>query len=73
MLIDCIARDYREFGRLITSDQTADKLLWLILIVCSFLIGAIAYHVAIRRRLPLPSRRRLDLPGPAQEMRQTAE
>ncbi len=52
MLIDCIGRDYREFGRLITSDQTADKLLWLILIVCSFLIGAIAYHVAVRRRLP---------------------
>ncbi len=50
MLIDCLARDYREFGTLITSDKSADKLLWILLILFLPLIGAIAYHISVRRR-----------------------
>ena len=50
MLIDCLARDYREFGTLITSDKSADKLLWLLLILFLPIIGAIAYHISVRRR-----------------------
>ncbi|MCK4850079.1 MAG: PLDc N-terminal domain-containing protein [Phycisphaerae bacterium] len=50
MLIDCLARDYREFGTLITSDKSADKLVWVLLILFLPIIGAIAYHIAIRRR-----------------------
>ena len=50
MLIDCLARDYREFGTLITSDKSADKLVWLLLILFTFIIGAIAYHISVRRR-----------------------
>ncbi len=50
MIIDCLARDYREFGTLITSDKSADKVLWLLLILFTFIIGAIAYHISIRRR-----------------------
>ncbi len=53
MLIDCLARDYREFGTLITSNKSADKLLWFLLILFLPLIGAIAYHIAVRRR-PVP-------------------
>lgn len=52
MLIDCLTRDYREFGALITSDRSADKLLWVLLIVLLPLVGAIAYHVGVRRRPP---------------------
>ena len=50
MLIDCLTRDYREFGTLVTSDKSADKLVWILLILFLPLIGAIAYHIAIRRR-----------------------
>lgn len=50
MLIDCLARDYREFGTLITSDKSADKLLWILLILLLPIIGAIAYHISVRRR-----------------------
>ena len=50
MLIDCLARDYREFGTLISSDKSADKLLWILLILLLPLIGAIAYHISVRRR-----------------------
>ena len=50
MLIDCLARDYREFGTLITSDKSADKLVWLLLIFLIPIIGAIAYHISVRRR-----------------------
>ncbi len=50
MIIDCLARDYREFGTLITSDKSADKLVWILLILFLPLIGAIAYHISIRRR-----------------------
>ena len=50
MIIDCLARDYREFGTLITSDKSADKVLWLLLILFTFIIGALAYHISIRRR-----------------------
>ena len=50
MLIDCLARDYREFGTLITSNKSADKLLWILLILILPIIGAIAYHISIRRR-----------------------
>ena len=50
MIIDCLARDYREFGTLITSDKSADKLVWVLLILFLPLIGAIAYHISIRRR-----------------------
>ena len=54
MLIDCLARDYREFGTLVTSDKSADKLLWILLILILPIIGAIAYHIAVRRR-PVPA------------------
>jgi len=50
MLVDCVSRDYREFGTLITRDRSADKLLWLLLIIFLPVIGAIAYHVGVRRR-----------------------
>ena len=51
MLIDCLARDHREFGTLITTDNSADKILWLLLVLFTFAIGALAYHVAVRRRV----------------------
>ncbi len=50
MFVDCLSRDYREFGTLITSDKSADKLVWLLLIILLPAIGAIAYHVGVRRR-----------------------
>ena len=50
MLIDCLARDYREFGTLVTSDKSADKLVWVLLILFLPVIGAIAYHISVRRR-----------------------
>lgn len=50
MLIDCLARDYREFGSLISSEKSLDKLLWILLILILPLIGAIAYHISVRRR-----------------------
>ena len=50
MLISCLSRDYREFGTLITSDKSADKLVWVLLILFLPIIGAIAYHISIRRR-----------------------
>ena len=50
MIIDCLARDYREFGTLITSHKSADKLLWLLVVLFIPIIGAIAYHISIRRR-----------------------
>lgn len=50
MLISCLTRDYREFGTLITSDKSADKLVWVLLILFLPIIGAIAYHISIRRR-----------------------
>ena len=51
MLISCIVRDYRDFGTIIPSDPSADKLVWVLLILFLPLIGAIAYHIAIRRRI----------------------
>ncbi len=50
MFIDCLARDYREFGTLITSDRSLDKLLWLLLVVVFPIIGGLAYHYSVRRR-----------------------
>ena len=50
MLIDCLARDYREFGTLITSDKSVDKLIWVLLLLFLPIIGAIAYHISGRRR-----------------------
>ena len=50
MLISCLSRDYREFGTLITSDKSADKLVWVLLILFLPIIGAIAYHISIRRQ-----------------------
>jgi hypothetical protein len=58
MLISCLARDYRDFGTIIPSDPAADKIIWLLIILFIPLIGAIAYHIAIRRRIrpsPQPS------------------
>jgi ABC-type multidrug transport system fused ATPase/permease subunit len=55
MLADCLSRDYREFGTLITSDRSADKLLWVLLVLLLPLVGAIAYHIGVRRR-PLEQR-----------------
>jgi hypothetical protein len=60
MLVDCVSRDYREFGTLITSDRSADKLLWLLLVIFLPLIGGIAYHVGVRRR---PAEARGAAPG----------
>ena len=51
MLVSCLARDYRDFGTLVPSDPAADKIVWLLIILFIPLIGAIAYHVAVRRRL----------------------
>ena len=50
MLVDCLSRDCREFGTLITGDRAADKLLWVLLILVLPVVGAIAYHVGVRRR-----------------------
>ncbi len=50
MIIDCLARDYREFGTLIPSNKSADKLVWVLLILFLPIIGAIAYHISVRRR-----------------------
>lgn len=55
MLVDCLTRDYREFGTLLCADRSADKLFWLILILFLPLVGAIAYHIGMRR---LPRRER---------------
>lgn len=49
MLIDCLTRDYREFGTLLCSDRSADKLFWLLIILCLPLVGAVAYHIGVRR------------------------
>ncbi len=50
MLIDCLTRDHREFGTLITSNKSTDRLVWFLLILFTFIIGAIAYHMSVRRR-----------------------
>ena len=50
MLVDCLTRDYHEFGTLITSNKSADRFVWLLLILFLPLIGAIAYHISVRRR-----------------------
>jgi len=55
MLIDCLARDPREFGTLITSDKSVDKIVWLLLILFTSVIGAFAYHIAVRRRPRAPT------------------
>ncbi len=55
MLVDCLARDYREFGT-ICSDKSADKLIWILLLLFIPLVGALAYHISVRRRTrPLPA------------------
>jgi len=51
MLISCLARDYRDFGTIIPSDPAVDKLVWVFLILLLPVIGAIAYHIAIRRHI----------------------
>lgn len=58
MLIACLSRDYREFGTLIAGDKSADKLLWLGLILFLPIAGAIGYHVGVRRRPPSCAARR---------------
>jgi len=50
MLIDCITRDQRDFGTLISSDKSLDKILWILLIFFVPLIGALAYYIAVRKR-----------------------
>jgi len=50
MLIDCISRDYREFGTLISSDKSLDKLVWVLLLIFTSALGALAYYVAVYRR-----------------------
>lgn len=57
MLFDCLARDHRDFGeKRFTADRSLDKILWLLLILFTFVIGALAYHVLVRRRpRPAPS------------------
>ena len=50
MIIDCLARDYREFGTLITSEKSVDKLVWVLLLLFLPIIGAVAYHIGVRRR-----------------------
>lgn len=51
MLISCLARDYRDFGTIIPSDPAADKVVWLLIVLLLPVIGAIAYHISIRRRV----------------------
>ena len=51
MLISCLARDSRDFGTIIPSDPAADKFVWVLLILFLPVIGAIAYHISIRRRV----------------------
>ena len=57
MLFDCLARDHRDFGeKRFTGDRSLDKILWLLLILFTFVIGALAYHILVRRRpRPTPS------------------
>ena len=55
MLISCLVRDYRDFGTIIPSDPAADKVLWLVIILFTSVIGAIAYHISIRRRVRQPA------------------
>lgn len=51
MLISCLARDYRDFGTIIPNDPAADKMVWLLIVLFLPIIGAIAYHISIRRRV----------------------
>jgi len=51
MLISCLARDHRDFGTIIPSDPAADKVVWLLIVLLLPVIGAIAYHISIRRRV----------------------
>lgn len=48
MLIDCGARDRRDFGAF-TRNQATDKLIWLALILVTFIFGGLSYHMVIRR------------------------
>ena len=48
MLIDCAARDRRGFGAF-TRNQATDKLIWLALILVTFIFGGLSYHMVIRR------------------------
>ena len=50
MLIDCITRDYHDFGTLISSDKSLDKLLWVLLLIFTSVLGALAYYIAFRGR-----------------------
>ena len=50
MLVGCLARDVHDFGTLIPSDPAADKIVWIILILFTWIVGALAYHLAFRRR-----------------------
>ena len=54
MLISCLVRDYRDFGTIIPSDPAAHKVVWLFIIFFTWVIGAIAYHISIRRRIKPP-------------------
>lgn len=64
MLIDCIARDRREFGTLMSSEKSLDKVLWFLLIFFVPILGDFGYHLSVRRRIR-PEAKRPDTTGHA--------
>jgi len=50
MLIGCLARDVNDFGVLISSDPALDKFLWILLVLLTWVVGALAYDLAVRHR-----------------------
>ena len=58
MLIGCLARDVNDFGVLVTSDPALDKFLWILLVLFTWVLGAVAYDLAVRHRPRAPARQR---------------
>lgn len=50
MLIGCLARDVNDFGVLVSCDPALDKFLWILLVLFTWIIGALAYDLAVRHR-----------------------
>lgn len=49
-LIACMARDVNDFGVLVPSDPALDKFLWILLVLFTWAVGALAYHLVFRHR-----------------------
>ena len=52
-LFDCIKRDRTSFKSIFTAEGQYDKFMWVVVILFSakfFGVGAIAYHIFVRRR-----------------------